>query len=73
MLILHYDYNEQDKFLAGIKNTELSVNMTVALNETVQVIAKYECPVNHYLESWDDSEIIPGSIIFKPAMYKSDI
>ena len=56
-----YDYNEQDKFLAGIRKTELSVNMTVALNETAG-IAKFECPVNHYLESWDDSEIIPGQL-----------
>jgi molybdopterin-containing oxidoreductase family iron-sulfur binding subunit len=56
-----YDYNEQDKFLAGIRKTELSVNMAVALNETAG-IAKFECPVNHYLESWDDSEIIPGQL-----------
>jgi Fe-S-cluster-containing dehydrogenase component len=56
-----YDYHEPGKFLAGIKNTELSVNMAVALNETVGK-TRFECPVNHYLESWDDAEIIPGQL-----------
>ena len=65
-----YDYPDSDKFLKGIKNTELTVNMAVALNETVGK-AKYECPVNHYLESWDDAEIIPGQLSLKSAMYKS--
>jgi Fe-S-cluster-containing dehydrogenase component len=56
-----YDYSDKNKFLAGIKNTELTVNMTGSQNETVGK-AKYECPVNHYLESWDDAEIIPGQL-----------
>lgn len=56
-----YDYPDSEKFLKGLKNTDLSVNMTVSLNETVGT-AKYECPVNHYLESWDDAEIIPGQL-----------
>jgi MoCo/4Fe-4S cofactor protein with predicted Tat translocation signal len=56
-----YDYHDHDKFLSGIKNTVLTVNMTGSLNETVGN-AKYECPVNHYLESWDDAEIIPGQL-----------
>ena len=56
-----YDYPGTDKFLSGIKNTELTVNMSVSLNETVGK-GKYECPVHHYLESWDDAEIIPGQL-----------
>lgn len=56
-----YDYYDSGKFLAGIKNADLTINMTIALNETVGK-AKFECPVNHYLESWDDSEIIPGQL-----------
>jgi Fe-S-cluster-containing dehydrogenase component/anaerobic selenocysteine-containing dehydrogenase len=56
-----YDYYDPNKFLAGIRNTELTVNMTVALNETVGK-AKFECPVHHYLESWDDAEIIAGQL-----------
>ncbi|MBI5008650.1 MAG: hypothetical protein HZB98_03150 [Bacteroidia bacterium] len=31
------------------------------MNETVGK-AKFECPVNHYLESWNDAEIIPGQL-----------
>ncbi len=56
-----YDYPDSNKFLMGIKNTELTVNMAVTLNETVGK-GKYECPVHHYLESWDDAEIIPGQL-----------
>ena len=56
-----YDYPDSNKFLAGIKKTNLTVNMAVTLNETVN-LAKFECPVNHYLESWNDSEIIPGQL-----------
>jgi len=56
-----YDYPESDKFLAGLKKADLTVNMSVTLNETVG-IAKYECPVHHYLESWGDAEIIPGQL-----------
>ena len=56
-----YDYPDSNKFLTGIKNAELTVNMAVSQNETVGK-CKYECPVNHYLESWDDAEIIPGQL-----------
>jgi Fe-S-cluster-containing dehydrogenase component len=56
-----YDFPDPKNVLAGIKKTELTVNMTGALNETVGK-AKYECPVNHYLESWDDAEIVPGHL-----------
>ena len=56
-----YDYPDTQKILAGIKNTALTINMAVALNETVGK-AKYECPVNHYLESWDDAEPVPGQL-----------
>ena len=63
-----YDYHDQDKFVSGIKNTALTVNMSGALNETVGK-CKYECPVNHYLESWDDAEIIPGQLsLSQPAI-----
>ncbi len=56
-----YDYSDSNKFLSAINKTDLTVNMAVALNETVGK-AKYECPVNHYLESWDDAEILPGQL-----------
>lgn len=64
-----YDYHNPDKFLNGIQNTDMTINMTVALNETVGN-AKYECPVNHYLESWNDAEIIPGQLsLSQPAIH----
>jgi Fe-S-cluster-containing dehydrogenase component len=56
-----YDYYDPARFLSGLKNTVLSVNMSCSLNETVGK-GKYECPVPHYLESWDDAEIIPGQL-----------
>ena len=56
-----YDYPDSNKFLAGLKNTALTVNMTAIRNETVGK-GKYECPVHHYLESWDDAEVIPGQL-----------
>jgi Fe-S-cluster-containing dehydrogenase component len=56
-----YDYPDSQKFLKGIQNTELTINMSVTLNETVGKTG-YECPVHHYLESWDDAEIIPGQL-----------
>lgn len=56
-----YDYPGSDKFLSGLKNTVLTINMTGSINETAGK-AKYECPVHHYLESWNDAEIIPGQL-----------
>jgi Fe-S-cluster-containing dehydrogenase component len=56
-----YDYPGFNKFLAGIKKTDLTINMTDRLSETIGK-CRYECPVNHYLESWDDAEIIPGQL-----------
>jgi Fe-S-cluster-containing dehydrogenase component len=56
-----FDYHDSKKFLAGIKNTDLTVNMAVTMNESVGK-SKYECPVHHYLEAWDDAEIIPGQL-----------
>ncbi|HLP74455.1 MAG TPA: 4Fe-4S dicluster domain-containing protein [Bacteroidales bacterium] len=63
-----YDYPEPDRFMAGLGKTALTVNMSGALNETVGK-ATWECPVNHYLESWDDAEIIPGQFsLAQPAI-----
>lgn len=56
-----YDYPQADKFLSGLNKTELTLNMAGSLNETAGK-AKFECPVNHFLESWNDAEIIPGQL-----------
>jgi MoCo/4Fe-4S cofactor protein with predicted Tat translocation signal len=56
-----YDYHNPAMLLSGLKNISLTVNMSGSRNETTGN-AKYECPVHHYLESWDDAEIIPGQL-----------
>jgi Fe-S-cluster-containing dehydrogenase component len=56
-----YDYPDQKKFIDGLNNTGLTINMSVILNETTGK-SKFVCPVHHYLESWDDAEIIPGQV-----------
>jgi molybdopterin-containing oxidoreductase family iron-sulfur binding subunit len=56
-----YDYHDPEKFLSGLKKTALTINLSCSLNETVG-IAEYECPVHHYLESWNDAEIVPGQL-----------
>jgi Fe-S-cluster-containing dehydrogenase component len=56
-----YDYPDNQKILTGFKNTALTINMAVTSNETVGK-ATYECPVHHYLESWDDAEPVPGQL-----------
>jgi Fe-S-cluster-containing dehydrogenase component/anaerobic selenocysteine-containing dehydrogenase len=56
-----YDYPSSEKILKGINSTELTVNMAGARNETTG-LAKFECPVHHFLESWDDAEIIQGQL-----------
>lgn len=56
-----YDYAGSDRFPEALKNAGLTINMSGSLNETVGK-AKFECPVHHYLESWNDAEIIPGNL-----------
>jgi len=56
-----YDYPQPDKFLSGLKKTVLTINMAGHLNETSGK-AKFECPVHHFLESWNDAEITPGRL-----------
>lgn len=63
-----YDYADPDKFLAGLAKTALTVNMGSALSETTGKTI-FECPVNHFLESWDDAEIIKGFLsLAQPAI-----
>jgi molybdopterin-containing oxidoreductase family iron-sulfur binding subunit len=56
-----YDYHDPEKFTEGLKKTKISIDMSPAQNETVGA-AKYECPVSHFLESWNDYEITPGQL-----------
>ncbi len=56
-----YDYPQSDKFLSALKKTDLTINMSGCINESAGK-AKFECPVHHFLESWNDAEIIPGQL-----------
>ncbi|HEX2974564.1 MAG TPA: 4Fe-4S dicluster domain-containing protein, partial [Bacteroidales bacterium] len=56
-----YNYPRGEKLTESIKGIRVTVNMSAAINETTGV-AKYECPVNHFLESWNDYEITPGQL-----------
>ncbi|NBC83302.1 MAG: TAT-variant-translocated molybdopterin oxidoreductase [Bacteroidetes bacterium] len=54
-----YDYPGTDAFSSALKNTKLRVSLAESKNETAEE-TEYICPVNHYLESWNDAEIKTG-------------
>jgi molybdopterin-containing oxidoreductase family iron-sulfur binding subunit len=54
-----YHYPEQEKFLAGIKQADLAVSLSVHINETA-ALCQFICPASHYLESWGDAEPVKG-------------
>ncbi len=56
-----YDYFASEAFKESVGKLRLSVNMSTELNETVG-LCNYECPVHHFLESWNDAEITPGQL-----------
>jgi molybdopterin-containing oxidoreductase family iron-sulfur binding subunit len=56
-----YEYSSPEAFRSSLSKLKLSVNMSTELNETVG-LCKYECPVPHYLEAWNDAEISNGNI-----------
>ncbi len=56
-----YDYHESGNFISGLEKVKLTVSMAVNMNETNKT-ANVSAPVNHFLETWDDAEIIPGQL-----------
>ncbi len=54
-----YDYPQKDQFINGLKKVGLSIS-TSGLADESAILATYICPDNHYLESWNDSEIKTG-------------
>lgn len=56
-----YDFPDPAGFAAALQKIGLTINMNVSQNETTGKTL-YECPVNHFLESWDDAEITPGEL-----------
>ncbi|HEX2968039.1 MAG TPA: 4Fe-4S dicluster domain-containing protein [Bacteroidales bacterium] len=65
-LIMHnvnpaYDFPDPVKFTEALGKLQFSANLSASLNETSGK-SIYECPVNHFLESWNDAEIKPGQL-----------
>ena len=50
-----YTRHDAEEFLKGVEKVGLTVSMSHAPDET-STLAKYVCPDNHYLESWNDAE-----------------
>ena len=63
-----YDHPKAELIRENLNNCELSVALSCARNETAELV-KYNCPDNHYLESWNDYEIRRGKYSFaQPAI-----
>lgn len=56
-----YDYPAQEDFSVGMKDLDFSLSFSVSMNETAQA-SDYILPLPHFLESWDDAELIPGQL-----------
>lgn len=54
-----YDHPERGLFITGVKKVPCSVAFFSLPNETT-VLSGCVAPVPHFLESWDDAEILPG-------------
>ena len=49
-----YDYSGSAMFATGMAKLKMSVSFATAADET-SVVAKFICPDNHFLESWNDA------------------
>ena len=56
-----YDYPGGSALGDAISKLDLSVSFAWIKNETSEA-CQYICPLHHYLESWDDAEVIPGQL-----------
>lgn len=50
-----YDYFDSARFITGLAKVKMSVSFATASDETSKK-AKFICPDNHYLESWNDAQ-----------------
>jgi Fe-S-cluster-containing dehydrogenase component len=55
-----YHFPESERFIAGLKKTNLSVCLSAAPDETSN-LCQFVCPSHHYLESWGDAEPVQNS------------
>ena len=56
-----YDYPQSKALKKLLKQCELTVSLSSHKNETAEV-SDFICPDHHYLESWNDAEIKPGTL-----------
>ncbi len=64
-----YDYPDKVRFDKAIAGIDLSISFAGSSNETAKA-AEYICPVPHFLESWDDAEVIRGKLsITQPCIH----
>jgi Fe-S-cluster-containing dehydrogenase component/anaerobic selenocysteine-containing dehydrogenase len=56
-----YDLPSGEDFKNALSKLKLSVNISDHQNET-SGLCSFECPVHHFLESWDDAEVSPGQL-----------
>jgi Fe-S-cluster-containing dehydrogenase component/anaerobic selenocysteine-containing dehydrogenase len=50
-----YTWYKRDAFKEGLKKVDLTISLSGSPDET-NIIARYNCPDHHYLESWNDAE-----------------
>ena len=55
-----YDHPLGGQIASGLSKVKLSVSTSDRLDETASLV-KYQTPDHHYLESWNDFEIVTGN------------
>jgi len=64
-----YTYYDSKSFTDGLNKVPVTVSFNGTMNETAE-LCKYSLPINHWLESWGDSEAKTGYISFsQPVIY----
>ncbi len=58
-----YDYFDADKFKTGLAKVKTSISFNDRLDETTE-LTKLVLPAPHFLESWGDTEAVPGYFSF---------
>jgi MoCo/4Fe-4S cofactor protein with predicted Tat translocation signal len=58
-----YDYYDAEKFKTGLAKVKTSISFNDRLDETTE-LTKLALPAPHFLESWGDTEAVPGYFSF---------
>ncbi len=56
-----YDHFESTEFINALGKVPLKVSLSPTLDETSS-LADALCPTHHFLEAWDDAEVVSGTI-----------